>query len=395
VKQRALLKARTVQKATGAGAIATATAAYLEAEVTGNGIRPASEVLLDVEMDDRLDILVERLRPQSRSNERAVIYQAAACFVAADGEEIHGYAELSMPIEFADSTHTTIPISAALDKLLVHVSDALDLKFVGSDAFDDFYAMQEELKNGQQRKKQAGALLLRQKILREATVLDLDILKVSSFLNHMVDVELMEACGDELAERLQGTHPTKILTVETTGLLPAVFISKALGIPLVFARKSRQIGVSDSYQASYRSQTKATSQDLYVSTEYLNPGDRILLVDDFLAGGATADAMVRLCCMANAKVVGGGFLIEKLNDVGRAFLSGYQIPLEALCAVSIDNGNIVIAEDDTAPSRGDSLRGRLDALNLAKADELDALKAGGEYADEPESGTGTVYGSGA
>ena len=218
---------------------------------------------------------------------------------------------------------------------------------------------------------------------------------MSSFLNHMVDVELMEACGDELAERLQGTHPTKILTVETTGLLPAVFISKALGIPLVFARKSRQIGVSDSYQASYRSLTKATSQDLYVSTEYLNPGDRILLVDDFLAGGATADAMVRLCRMANAKVVGGGFLIEKLNDVGRAFLSGYQIPLEALCAVSIDNGNIVIAEDDTAPSRGDSLRGKLDALNMAKAEELDALKAAGEYADEPDSGAGTVYGSGA
>lgn len=287
-----------------------------------------------------------------------------------------------MPILFADSTHATIPISAALDKLFIQVSQSLDLKFVGSDSFEDFYAMQDELKSGQQRKRAAGALLLRQKLLRETTVLDLDILKVSSFLNHMVDVELMEACGDELAERLEGTQPTKILTVETTGLLPAVFISKALGIPLVFARKSRQIGVSDSYQVSYRSLTKATSQDLYVSTEYLIPGDRILLVDDFLAGGATADAMVRLCRMANAKVVGGGFLIEKLNDVGRAFLSGYQIPLEALCAVSIDKGNIVIAEDDTAPSRGDSLRGR-----------LDALKAKGEYGakdgdeDEPASET--------
>ena len=100
-------------------------------------------MLLDIELDDRLDVLVERLRPQSRSNERPVIYQAAACFVGAEGEEIHGYAQLSMPIEFADSTHATIPISAALDKLFVHVSEALDLKFVGSDAFDDFYAMQQ------------------------------------------------------------------------------------------------------------------------------------------------------------------------------------------------------------------------------------------------------------
>merc|ERR1712160_122331 len=98
-------------------------------------------------------------------------------------------------------------------------------------------------------------------------------------------------CGDELAERLEGTQPTKILTVETTGLLPAVFISKALGIPLVFARKSRQIGVSDSYQVSYRSLTKATSQDLYVSTEYLIPGDRILLVDDFLAKTETKTSL--------------------------------------------------------------------------------------------------------
>ena len=144
VQQRALLKARTVQSATGGGAIATATAAYVDAEEAGSGVRPASEVLLDIEMDERLDVLVERLRPQSRSNERAVIYQAAACFVGADGEEVHGYAQLSMPIEFADSTHATIPISAALDKLFVRVSEARDLKFVGSDAFDDFYTMQQE-----------------------------------------------------------------------------------------------------------------------------------------------------------------------------------------------------------------------------------------------------------
>ena len=321
VKQRALLKARTVHCATGLGAMATATSAHVEAE----GSKPASEALVDVETEDRLDVLVEKLRPQS-SNERAVVFTAAASFVG-EGRELHGYAELSMPIEFAASKHATIPLSAAIDKLFISVSQALELKFVGSDSFDDFYALQDELKNGKKRKMTAGGLLLKQKILREATVLDLDILKVSSFLNHMVDVELMEACGDELAERLEGTHPTKILTVEATGLLPALFVGKALGVPLIFARKSRQMGISDSYQASYRSLTKGTTQDLYVSTEYLVPGDRVLLVDDFLAGGTTADAMVRLCRMANAKVVGGGFLIEKLNDAGRAFMSGYQVAI--------------------------------------------------------------------
>ena len=117
VKQRALLKARTVHHATGLGAMATATSAHVEAE----GSKPASEAVVDVETDDRLDVLVEKLRPQSSSNERAVVFTAAASFVG-EGRELHGYAELAMPIEFAASKHATIPLSAAIDKLFVSVS---------------------------------------------------------------------------------------------------------------------------------------------------------------------------------------------------------------------------------------------------------------------------------
>ena len=175
-------------------------------------------------------------------------------------------------------------------------------------------------------------------------MLDASILKVSSFLNHMVDVELMEACGEELAERLEDTQPTKVLTVESTGLIPGMFVGKALTLPVVFARKSRQIGVSDSYQTSYKSSTKANSQDLYVSIEYLTPGDRVIIIDDFLAGGTTADALIRLCRMAGANVVGAGFLIEKSNDAGRAFLSGYEIPLESLATVEISDNQVSIVE---------------------------------------------------
>ena len=130
------------------------------------------------------------------------------------------------------------------------------------------------------------------------------------------------ACGEELAERLQEEQATKVLTVEATGLLPAMFVGKALGLPVIFARKSRQIGVSDSYQASYKSQVKSSTSDVYVSTEYLTAGDRVIIIDDFLAGGTTADALVRVCRMAGATVVGGGFLIEKATDAGRAYLSG-------------------------------------------------------------------------
>jgi len=219
---------------------------------------------------------------------------------------------------------------------------------VGSDAFDDFYKLQTLKKTGKLAKKTGGSMLLKEKILREATVLDASILKVSSFLNHMVDVQLMEACGEELAERLEDTQPTKVLTVEATGLIPGMFVGKALSLPVVFARKSRQIGVSDSYQTSYKSSVKANTQDLYVSIEYLNPGDRVIIIDDFLAGGTTADALIRLCRMAGATVVGGGFLIEKSNDAGRAFLSGYEIPLESLSLVEITDGQVRIVESEEA-----------------------------------------------
>ena len=133
--------------------------------------------------------------------------------------------------------------------------------------------------------------------------------------------------------------------MEATGLLPGVFVAKALQLPIVFARKSRQIGISDSYQTSYKSVTSSKQTDLYVSTEYLTPGDRVIIIDDFLAGGTTADALVRVCKMAGATVVGGGFLIEKLNDAGRAFMSGYQIPLESLAIVEIEGDRVKMVEE--------------------------------------------------
>ena len=135
-------------------------------------------------------------------------------------------------------------------------------------------------------------------------------------------------------------------------MLPSMFVGKALQLPVIFARKSRQIGVSDSYQTSYKSATSSSQKDLYVSTEYLNPGDRVLIIDDFLAGGATADALVRLTRMAGAKVVGGGFLIEKTNDAGRAFLSGYSLPLESLAIVEIDQSGQVRVVQETETMTG-------------------------------------------
>lgn len=161
-----------------------------------------------------------------------------------------------------------------------------------------------------------------------------------------MDVNLIEACGEELAVRLERTMPNKILTVEATGLIPAIFVARQLQVPVVFARKQRPLTISDAFTVSYRSQTKGTPAELIVSEEYLSAGDRVLLIDDFLAGGSTAEALFKLIKMANAKVVGVGVLIEKVEGSGRAFLSGYEVPVESLVKVSgLESGRIDVVDE--------------------------------------------------
>jgi len=239
----AMRKAMALHAATGLPAIAEATCCH----VAAFGAKPPSETLF--RMDDTVSDLIARMRPASPL-EREVVFSSAAVYADANGTVI-GEGGCSMPLEFAALEHATIAISTALDDLFVNVCEGKDLKFVGTDAFEDFYKLQQLKQGGKlAKKKGGGSLLLKEKILREATVLDASILKVSSFLNHMVDVQLMEACGQELAERLEEMQPTKVLTVEATGLLPGMFVGKALQLPVVFARKSRQIGVRDTYQVS-------------------------------------------------------------------------------------------------------------------------------------------------
>jgi len=369
VMERALIKARAVYQATGMPSIGESSCCYIEAQ----GQKPASEVLYDPD-GDQAEALIGRQRAVSE-NERLVIFQSATAFVSERGT-FTGYGAFEMPMIFASADNAVVANQLAHDELFVQISEEWELPFVGSAGFEEFYDLQQQRTAGKMRRKTAGTLLLREKLLREATLLEGDILKVSSFLNHMVDVELIEACGEELAERLEDTQPTKVLTVEATGLLPAVFVGKALGLPVVFARKSRQIGVSDSYQVSYKSQMHSSVQDLYVAVDYLNPGDRVVIIDDFLAGGRTADALIRVCRMANANVVGGGFLIEKLEDAGRAFLSGYQVPLEAIALVSIEDGSIQV--------RDQGIGGDDDDVDDDVDDAGDAGEVAGSEGDEGE-----------
>jgi xanthine phosphoribosyltransferase len=188
---------------------------------------------------------------------------------------------------------------------------------------------------------------LKKRIEAEGQNLGNGILKVDPFINHQVDPVLMDACGEELAARFKETRPTKILTAEISGIAPALMTAKYLGVPVVYARKHKPITMPDTvYLTVAPSHTKGRMVELIVSPEYLAGGERVLIIDDFLASGATIAGLVRLAQTAGATLVGIGALIEKTFEGGRALLSYLNIPIEALVPISsLDDGKIEFAED--------------------------------------------------
>jgi len=184
-------------------------------------------------------------------------------------------------------------------------------------------------------------------ILSEGTYLGNGILKVDSFINHQVDPIFMEECGREFARRFAGVKPTRILTAEISGIAPALMTARALKIPVVFARKSKPITMPDQvYLTVAPSHTKGVFVELIVSPEYLKHGERVLIIDDFLASGATINGLVRLTQAAGATLVGIGALIEKEFEDGRKQFTSLNVQIESLaCITSMDNGKIVLRED--------------------------------------------------
>jgi xanthine phosphoribosyltransferase len=187
---------------------------------------------------------------------------------------------------------------------------------------------------------------LKLRILTDGKNLGGGILKVDGFINHQVDPRLMEACGRELASRLGRVSPTKVLTAEISGIAPALTTATHLGIPVVYARKSKPITMPDQiFLTLAPSHTKGRTVELIVSPEYLGPGERILIIDDFLASGQTIMGLVRLAQAAGAQVVGIGAVIEKDFEGGRALLSGLGVPIEALAIITdMRDGKIVFAD---------------------------------------------------
>jgi len=187
---------------------------------------------------------------------------------------------------------------------------------------------------------------LKERILRDGKNLGGGILKVDSFINHQVDPGLMDACGREFAVRFANVSATKILTAEISGIAPALMTALHLGLPVVYARKTKPITMPDQvFLTLAPSHTKGRMVELIVSPEYLGHGERILIIDDFLATGSTIHGLVRLAQTAGAAIVGIGALIEKSFEGGRAALKELGVPVESLVSIqSMEGDSIVFGE---------------------------------------------------
>jgi xanthine phosphoribosyltransferase len=189
---------------------------------------------------------------------------------------------------------------------------------------------------------------LKDRIRREGENLGRGILKIDSFLNHQIDPILMEEAGRAIAEHFADTRPTRILTAEVSGIIPATMAGRALGnLPVVYARKHKPITMREPvYVDSAPSHTKGGEVMLMVSPEFLSAGDRILIVDDFLATGRTIDALARIVQSAGATLVGIAAVVEKTFEGGRAALGYWGVPIVSLATITdMSEGKIILSDE--------------------------------------------------
>ena len=189
---------------------------------------------------------------------------------------------------------------------------------------------------------------LKNKILQEGKVLSDSVLKVDSFLNHQIDPELMQAVGKEFADRFEDSNVTKILTIESSGIAPAMMAGLYLGVPVIFARKRKSLTLVDHlYTSSVHSFTKNETNDISVSKDFLLPEDTVFVIDDFLANGQAVHGLVDIIEQAGAQLAGVGIVIEKGFQPGGAEIRKQGIRVESLAIVSsLENGEVTFFEED-------------------------------------------------
>ncbi len=175
---------------------------------------------------------------------------------------------------------------------------------------------------------------LEERIRREGIIEDGDVLKVDSFLNHQMDVELFADMGREWARLFAREEINKILTIEASGIGIACIAAREFGVPVVFAKKSRTRNIAgDVYHEKVQSFTHGVVSDVIVSKRFLLPTDRLLLIDDFLANGAALEGLMGLARQAGATVVGAGIAVEKAFQPGGERLRAKGLRVESLARV--------------------------------------------------------------
>lgn len=186
---------------------------------------------------------------------------------------------------------------------------------------------------------------LKERVLKEGKILSDDILKVDSFLNHQIDIELLDKIGQEFYELFKDHKIDKVLTIESSGIPMATFTAKYFKVPLVFAKKARSKNISlDVYSSVVHSYTYNNDYTITVSKEFLHEGENILIIDDFMANGKAVLGLIDICKQASVNIEGIGICIEKAYQEGNKLIreKGYNLKsLVRILKMSKEEGLVI------------------------------------------------------
>ncbi|WP_125582441.1 xanthine phosphoribosyltransferase [Levilactobacillus cerevisiae] len=189
--------------------------------------------------------------------------------------------------------------------------------------------------------------ILEDRIRQDGTVLPGNVLKVDNFLNHQIDPQLMDQMGAEFARQFKDAGITKVLTVESSGIAPAVLAGLHLQVPVIFARKHKSLTLQDNlYTAKVFSYTKQVTNDISIDRRFLSREDRVLIIDDFLANGQAVQGLFDIAETAGITVAGVGVVIEKRFQKGHQMVEDAGVPLVALASIaSFADGQVIFAQN--------------------------------------------------
>lgn len=190
---------------------------------------------------------------------------------------------------------------------------------------------------------------LKEKIITDGVVLKEDVLKVDSFLNHQIDSKVLTEIAKEFLDYFKEKEITKVMTIEASGIAPAILVSSKLDVPMLFAKKAEPSTMKneDQYATDVHSYTKNKTSRVLVSKKYLQPEDKVLIIDDFLANGEAALGLIDLVEQADAEVVGVGICIEKSYQPGRQKLEDKGVDIFSICRIaSLANGEVTFVEEN-------------------------------------------------